>query len=70
MMGDMIDNILNWVSRIVFVIGGLIILDSVLADGAGVLYFGIAVAYVAALAFQSRWLASMREDLKERSDDD
>lgn len=76
-MGDMIDNILNWVSRIVFVIGGLIILDSVLADGAGVfeyvlgvLYFGIAVAYVAALAFQSRWLASMREDLKERSDDD
>lgn len=76
-MGDMIDKILNWVSRIVFAIGGLIILDSVLAGNAGVfeyvlggLYFGFAVAYIVALAFQSRWLASMREDLKERSNDD
>ena len=73
MMGDMVDNILNWVGRIVFAICGLIILDSVFADGAGVfeyvlggVYFGMAVVYVAALAFQSRWLGRMREDLEER----
>ncbi len=71
-MFDMVDKILDWVSRIVFAVGGLIILDSVLADGAGVfeyvlggLYFGMAVAYVAALVFRYRWLAAMREDLKE-----
>lgn len=77
MMGDMVDKILNWAGRIVFAIGGLIMLDSVLADGAGVfeyvlggLYFGMAVAYVAALAFRYWWLAAMREDLKERRGDD
>ena len=72
-MLDMVDKIFDWVSRIVFAICGLIILDSVLADGAGVfeyvlggLYFGVAVAYIAAFAFQCRWLAAMREDMKER----
>ena len=76
-MLDMFGKILDWAGRITFVVCGLIILDSVLADGAGVfeyvlggLYFGVAVAYIAVLAFQSRWLVSMREDLKERSDDD
>ena len=72
MMGDVVDKILNWASLIVFAIGGLIILDSLFADGAGVfeyilggLYFGMAVAYVAARVFHYRWLAAMREDMKE-----
>ena len=72
-MGDMVDKIFDWVNLIVFAIGGLIILDSVFADGAGVfeyvlggLYFGMAVAYVLTFVFQCRWLDRMREDLKER----
>lgn len=72
-MGDMVDKILYWASWIVFAIGGLVILDSLFADGAGVfeyvlggLYFGMAMAYVAARVFHYRWLAAMREDLKER----
>ena len=72
-MLDMFGNILDWAGRITFAVCGLIILDSVLADGAGVfeyvlggLYFGMAVVYVAALVFQCRWLAATREDMKER----
>ena len=72
-MLDMVDKIFDWVNLIVFAIGGLIILDSVFADGAGVfeyvlggLYFGIAVAYVLKFVFQCRWLGRTREDLKER----
>ena len=72
-MFDMVGKTLDWAGRITFVVCGLIILDSLFADGAGVfeyvlggLYFGVAVAYIAALAFKCRWLATMREDLKER----
>lgn len=72
-MFDMVGKTLDWAGRITFVVCGLIILDSLFANGAGVfeyvlggLYFGVAVAYIAALAFQYRWLATMREDLKER----
>lgn len=72
-MFDMVGKTLDWAGRITFVVCGLIILDSLFANGAGVfeyvlggLYFGVAVAYIAALAFQCRWLATMREDLKER----
>ena len=72
-MLDMFGNIFDWAGRITFAVCGLIILGSVFADGAGVfeyvlggLYFGMAVAYVAALVFRYRWLAAMREDLKER----
>lgn len=72
-MLDVFGKTLDWAGRIVFVVCGLIILDRALADGAGVfeyvlggLYFGVAVAYIAALAFQYRWLGRMREDLKER----
>lgn len=71
-MMDMFDKILDWAGRITFAIGGLIILDSLFVDGAGgfeyvlgSLYFGMAVAYVAALVFRHRWLAAMREDMKE-----
>ena len=71
-MLDMVGKILDWAGWITFAVCGLIILDRVFSHGAGVfeyvlggLYFGVAVAYIVALAFQSRWLASMREDLKE-----
>ena len=72
-MFDMVGKTLDWAGRITFAVCGSIILDSVFADGASVfeyvlggLYFGVAMAYIAALAFQCRWLATMREDMKER----
>ncbi len=72
-MLDMFGNILDWAGRITFVVCGLIILDRVFADGAGVfeyvlggLYFGVAVAYIVALASHYWILGRMREDLKER----
>lgn len=72
-MLDMFGRMLDWAGRITFAVCGLIILDRALADGADVfkyvlggLYSGVAVAYIAALAFQCRWLASMREYMKER----
>lgn len=72
-MLDMVGKTLDWAGRITFAVCGLIILDSALADGAGVfeyvlggLYFGMAVVYFAALAFQYRWLGRIREYMKER----